>query len=243
MKTYDKIIAKIRDARLKSGLTQEQMANFLHLNRATYMNIEAGKRPLNLDELELICDILNLSFEDIIAPDHKNLEYKSEKFKQLYYYILKTFFSEHGIPKTKLAKLLYIIDFTYFYIYGESMTGASYYRNHYGPVAKDFLALTDELFENGQINIKVLDFAQLISISTTNNDTNFNVFDDKEKEVISMVCDYWKDKRTSEIVNFTHSQKAWSERMDGEFIPYLAIKSELVDHVYAPTDKRIKELA
>lgn len=239
MGMVDGVAVRIRDFRKKSGFTQDDIAKKLNINRVTYIGIENGHTAPNLNLLNDFCNILDISIFDLIANNESKELYNKEVFKQLYYYILKNFFLDHGIPKTKLAKLLYLSDFTYYYIYNKSITGARYIRRPYGPVAEDYLSMTDELFEDGYINIKVLDYAQLISISPVNKDFKPDFFNAKVKDIINMVCNYWKDKRTSEIVNFTHSQHTWSERRDGEYIPYPDIKFESVDNVYAPTEDKI----
>ena len=236
-----KIIDKIHEARLRMGFSQEKIAKEIGVNRATYIAIESGRRSLNLDEISIICKLLKIPLTELLV-NREEVEYDSEKFKQLYFYILKNGLKGKNVTKTKLAKLFYLIDFTYYYLYGKSITGASYYRNHYGPLAKNFLSITDEYFDKGLINIDVFDLAQLISLSSFNNEINFDIFSDKEKEIIDMVCNYWEKKRTTEIVNFTHSQKPWKERVDGEYIPYNSIREEPISNIYAPTDAIIKNL-
>lgn len=228
------IITKIRNARVAKSLTQEQLAKDLGINRATYLNIESGKRKLNIDELITICDKLNISVSDLTKSiDDETIKYNEDKFKQIYYYVLKNYFQD-GVPKTKLAKLLYLIDFTNYYEHHRSISGAKYYKLTYGPVAEKYFELTDTLFESGKINIAINGDAQIISISTTNEDVDPGIFDSDEKNIINKICEYWKDKRTSEIVNFTHSQKPWKSRKDGEYVPYDSIMGEQGNHIYAP---------
>ncbi len=227
------IVNKIRDMRVAKNLTQAQMAEALNINRATYINIESGKRKLNVDELAIICNRLGVSISELTMPTNTEKEQSEEKLKQIYLYILKKHFSA-GVPKTKLAKLLYLIDFTNYYERGCSMSGSRYYRLDYGPVAEKFFVLTDKLFDKGEINIDILDFAQMISISNTNTEMDPSILTDDEKKIIDKICEYWKNKRTSEIVNFTHSQKPWKDRVEGEYIPYESIKEEPKNRIYAP---------
>ena len=154
----------------------------------------------------------------------------NEKFKQMYFYILRYF--KEGVPKTKLAKLLYLADFGYFYDNLIPMSGVRYVRREFGPVADIFFEMTDDLYDKGKINIKPLDYA-LIIISTTTKQEYF-LLSDKEKELLDEICIFWKDRRTNEIVNFTHEQKPWKMCRDGEYIPYSLIIQEDPNHVYAP---------
>lgn len=228
------IIANIKSIRNSKNLTQENMAETLGINRATYINIEAGRREITLDELEKLCNKLGIMPSDILLPSEQHRTLVEKKFKQVYYYILEKHFKDHGVPKTKLAKLLYLSDFACFYENNTPITGARYYRLNYGPVADLFFTMTDSLFEEGKIRIDILDTAQMISISDTNDEKNFEELSDREKKTIDKVCEYWKTRNTAEIVNFTHSQKPWKEHKDGEYIPYTSIKGESKNNIYAP---------
>lgn len=227
------LINKIRDMRVAKRLTQAEMAAALGISRVAYINLESGKRKLNIDDLNTICKKLRVAMPSMITLSETDDKQSEKKLKQIYYYILKQHFRD-GVPKTKLAKLLYLIDFTNYYETGESMSGSRYYRLEYGPVAEGFFALTDKLFDDGKINIKILDFAQMISISATNTDMDSSALTNSEKKLIDKICAYWKDRRTAEIVNFTHSQKPWKSHLNGEYIPYESIKEEPREHIYAP---------
>jgi hypothetical protein len=113
------------------------------------------------------------------------------------------------------------------------MSNVRYIRRDYGPVADIFFELTDALYDKGKINIKPLDYALMISATTIEKETG--LLSDEEKALLDKICSFWKDKRTSEVVNFTHEQKPWKMCRDGEYIPYSLIIQEDPNHVYAPT--------
>jgi len=92
--------------------------------------------------------------------------------------------------------------------------------------------MTDDLYDRGKINIKPLDYALMINPTTIEQDDG--LLSDEEKDLLDRICAFWKDKRTSEIVNFTHEQKPWKMCRDGEYIPYSLIIQEDPNHVYAP---------
>lgn len=222
------IAENISKARAVRGLTQEQVANFLGISRATYNNIESGKSKPNVDIIERLSTILNVPVAEFFDEPRNN-----EKFKQMYFYILENFKS--GIPKTKLAKLLYLADFSYFYDYLESMSGVRYVRREYGPVADIFFEMTEDMYDKGEINIDILSGgANMMSIKSSTYNPDDSLLSDKEKERLGAICELWKDKRTEEIVNYTHGQKPWKACLDGEYIPYSLITQENPDHVYTP---------
>lgn len=68
----------IRDLREKAGLTQEILAARLQLGgcditRSAVAKIEVGQRHIYVDEIMLIKDILNVSYDEIF-----NISYKRE---------------------------------------------------------------------------------------------------------------------------------------------------------------------
>jgi len=95
--------------------------------------------------------------------------------------------------------------------------------------------MTENLFDKGKIDIIPLDYALLIKSTTTELDVDLLTADDMDR--LDKICDFWEDRRTSEIVNFTHEQKPWKSCRDGEYIPYSLIIQEDPDRVYAPAAK------
>jgi len=96
-----------------------------------------------------------------------------------------------------------------------------------------FFSITDDLLEQGKINIEILDRgAQMVSLRSKDVDTS--ELSDGELAKIQKICELWKDKPTQEIVNFTHEQKPWQACRDGEYIPYSLIVQENPAHVYQP---------
>jgi len=215
----------IEKIRIGRGLTQEQVAGVLEVSRVTYIKIKNGKRDLTTCELEKLAAFFNIPIVDLFDQPRNN-----EKFKQMYFYVLRFF--KNGIPKTKLAKLLYLADFSYFYEKLLPMSGVRYVRREYGPVADIFFELTDDLYDKGKIDIEPLDSALMIKATTTEQEDG--LLSDEERNLLDKICIYWRDKRTNEIVNFTHEQKPWKTCRDGEYIPYSLIIQEDPDRVYAP---------
>ncbi len=216
----------IERLRKERGLTQEQVAKMLNLSRPTYVNIESGEREPNVSELERLAAVFGVSMSELLSGSRNN-----KKFEQMYFYILRKF--KNGVPKTKLAKMLYLADFSYFYDNLKPMSGVTYIRRDYGPVADIFFETTDALFDAGKISIEPLDRALIIK--STSFLPNDELLADDEKKRMDEIVRYWKNKNTQEIVNFTHEQKPWRSRMDGEEIPYVSIIQEDPEHVYAPT--------
>ena len=222
------IAKKVTKLREISGLTQEEVAQKLDISRQRWIMVEKGDRDLSTDELETLASIFGISVADFFEETRNN-----EKFKQMYFYFLRHCANNYGkIPKTKLAKLLYLADFRNFFEELEPMSGVKYVRREYGPVADIFFEMTEDLYDTGKIDI--LPYKDSLLIKPTSNDIGEDLLSDSEKKRMSEICALWRGKRTKEIVNFTHEQKPWKMCRDGEYIPYSLIIQEDPDHVYQP---------
>jgi hypothetical protein len=186
--------------------------------------VEQGRRDLELAELSALAGLFGVSVVDFFTQP-----IDTKKFEQMYFYILQKL---QAVPKTKLAKLLYLADFRNFYETLEPMSGVRYVCRTYGPVPDLFFELTNDLFDRGKIAIVTKGDALIIK-STSSKQPNDALSDD-EKQRIDEIIQLWRDKRTQEIVNFTHEQKPWQASRYGEYIPYELIIQEDPDHVYQP---------
>lgn len=232
MGNITQLAERVTKWREQSGLTQQHVADKLGISRQRYILVEKGKRDLTTSELSILGDLFGILPEDFLR-DPVDIP----KFRQMYFACLKFASDERGgVPKTKLAKLLYLIDFTRYYQELEPMSGVKYRRMEYGPVADVFFSLTDDLHQTGKIEIKPVEQAQVICPRTREVDS-FDKLSSAEIDLIQEVCEQWKDRRTEEIVNFTHEQKPWQACRDGEFIPYELIIQEDPAHVFKPVTR------
>src|SRR3989344_9585661 len=190
----------IKETRLKKGLSQSDLALKLAISRPSYIAIEHGKRELTMGEFEKLANVLNVSFEEVEAGESPNYD----KYKQMILAFLRL---DKKIPKTKLAKLVYLADAGWFYYNLKSMSGMQYRKIQYGPVADSYFRIIDELYENGQIEIdQTEDGAMLISQTRGGEKNSLSEIKKDELKLITDISEKWKGKKTKEIVQFTHNQ-------------------------------------
>lgn len=69
-----KLIGKrIRDLRIiKTNLSQEDFANKVHLDRTYLSRIESGKQNITMENLNIICNGLEISLKDFFEPFDNN---------------------------------------------------------------------------------------------------------------------------------------------------------------------------
>lgn len=224
---------KIKELRTEKGLSQEQVAQVIGVSRPTYTAIEAGKQKLDVDEAKKLANLFGIDVDALLSGSIPNFD----KYKHMILTYLRMNLSKDGkITKTKLAKLLYLADFAWFYDRAESMSGLQYRKIAYGPVPDLFFRAIDELEESGKITIdrKNEDGKEmfLISESESNKNEQLNTVSKEEGVLMSDIAKKWKDKKTKDIVNFTHNQLPYFLCRKDELIPYELITQEDPDKVY-----------
>lgn len=127
------------------------------------------------------------------------------------------------ITKTKLAKLVYLADFVYFYHNLEPITGVKYQKLEKGPVSLDYFEQLVNLMGSNQIQLEDKGKAKMFFL-TENIKEPF--LEEDEIKLVQEICSKWKDKKTEEIVKFTHDQLPWKISFVNDEIPYELITQE-----------------
>lgn len=223
----------IKKLRLSRGFSQDQVAKSIGISRPTYNAIETGKQKLDIEELVKLSSLFSVGVDELMSGSLYNIP----KYKQMIISLLRMNLSKDGkITKTKLAKLLYLSDFAWFYSNMESMSGIQYRKIAYGPVPDAFFRVIDELEESGKIIVDRKSSGGkdmlLISESDSNKNEKIDTLSKDEEKLMKDIVKNWKDKKTSEIVNFTHNQLPYKLCRDNELIPYELITQEDPDKVY-----------
>lgn len=220
---YSKLI---KETRQKKGLSQFDLAIKLGISRPSYIAIEQGKRELTMGEFEKLASILNISFDEVKRGESPNYE----KYRQMILAFLRL---DTKIPKTKLAKLLYFADFGWFYSHLESMSGMQYRKIKYGPVADSYFRIIDDMFDSGEIEIEqTKDGAMLISQTRSGAKVYLSQIEKAEEKLIIDIEKKWQDKKTNEIVDFTHKQFPYLYAQDNEIVSYELFTQENPDEIY-----------
>ncbi len=128
------------------------------------------------------------------------------------------------ITKTKLAKLVYLSDFVFYYYNFKPITGEVYHKLDYGPVAKGSYFKCLKLLEKKE-KIESTKKGKSVLISSLKKDVKINL-DKKELEIVKKICSKWKNKKTGEIKEFTHNQIPWKISFENDEIPYSLIIQE-----------------
>lgn len=227
------ITEKIKELRLSKKLSQNDVADKMQMSRPTYVLVENGKKQLTLTQLKQLASILGSSLEELLYDTLQvsSNDFGIEKYKQIILNCLQfgSDTTDGKITKTKLAKLVYLVDFAWFYENLKPMSGLAYRRIQQGPVPDQYFRVIDELYESGAITIENKGTSFMIK---ANENAPINQLSKQEIELIKKISQTWKDKNTQDIVDFTHEQLPWKICRQGELIPYELITQEEPNHVY-----------
>ena len=213
--------------RKQFGYSQDEIATKLGVTRQTYSKLEKGTIDISIMQAQQLANIYGIKISDLFN-EIQNIE----KFKEMLIYILSKF-EKRGLTKTKLAKLLYLSDFYYYYTHFKSISNVSYKCKEYGPLAEPFLETIEDMFEGGELHLEVSEEgAQLLTLSKSIKNIGIKKLSDEEKTKIDDVCNKWKNASTKELVNFTHKQKPWMACRENEIIPYDLILQEDPNNVF-----------
>lgn len=230
----------LESARLARGLTMEQVAEVLGMSRQTYALIEASKKEVTVSQAEKLAAILRVELGDLLgAPDGistlSNTLEAVKKYKQIILNVIKAGADDDGkITKTKLAKLVYLADFTWYYDNLTPMSGMTYRKLPRGPVADVYFRALDELEEEGVINPPEYKGKAMLLSLAENGEVPASELTKDEKQMINKISEAWKGYNTEAIVDFTHNQLPWQICRDGEAIPYGLITQEEPDRIWMP---------
>lgn len=127
-----------------------------------------------------------------------------------------------SVPKTKLNKLLFYIDFKHFKDYILSITGSRYAHLPYGPAPDNYqhyIALLHH--DECAIGIEERDFNDFSGEYLTSlKEPNLNVFSPSELKVLSEIKEKFSEFSSTDLSNLSHEELGYKETKDGDLISY-----------------------
>ena len=240
--TQKQIGERIAALRKTKGLTQENLAKTIQLSRPSLVQIELGKRGIDLLEFYRLSLALEFSLDDFISPNFlanklagdpavSKPELPEErnstpvldlsKFKNILLYILERCAGKPNVGEPVLYKLLYFCDFNYYEIYEEHLTGATYRKLPYGPLPQCFEMAINQMLEGKQIQRIKTEYYNKIQIRYIPLiKADLAGLKAIEKEVIDNVISQMGDWTTTTISEYSHKDLPWEVADDGKDISY-----------------------
>lgn len=155
---------------------------------------------------------------------NENIKLNIEKFKDVIHYVISKCGHKDNFTQNVLYKLLYFIDFDYYELYEESLTGEKYVHKFRGPVPIDFEEAINLLVNEKRIKEKkeiVLTFPKITYHSL--KEPSLDNLTQKELNVIEENILKLSDMSSAEISNYSHGDRPWRISDDNEELNYEAV--------------------
>lgn len=234
----------VRNLRAQKKISQDQLAQSLDIPRSSVSQIENGGRELSFNEFQKVLALFEVSFDEFIAYGkpteqempkkkdsiNKKIKFESNKFKQLFLYILEKCGSKPNVGETVLYKLLYFCDFNYFELYEKSLTGMKYKKMKFGPIPDQtlFNPIIKEMRQSGvvervsrpylndTIQTRYLNFVEA-DLSVFGQDM------DKVIRVVDSVIERLSGMTARQIEDHSHRDYPWQAHEYDEEIDYSTV--------------------
>jgi transcriptional regulator with XRE-family HTH domain len=231
----ERLGAKLSELRKKKGMTQEDVATKIGMQRPSYTLVEMGKRHVATQELYNLSSVLDFSIPEILSEifdspkmnDFSSVVYQKkrmfnyQKFKTVLLYILDQCRDKQNIGKVVLNKLLYYSDFNYYFKHKEYLTGLRYSKLPKGPVPgiEAFIEQMKNNVELKEIPVNYYGYPSVRYVPMVKPDYNYLTVE--ERYVIDEVIAVYADMNAAEISDLSHDDPPWLETPNiGDEIDY-----------------------
>ncbi len=206
----NEIIKNAKDAGYFYDLALKNKEKFIKEYDVDKFNkiLERIKSQIDVNSIELVYNKNSFSSE-FTGNEKLNLNKA--------YAIIRTLATEiNNLTKTKLAKLMWYIDFLYYKIKGKSITGLPYCHLKFGAYPFMF----DELLNNNSVKIDSQfynDDAIMYVIKSCECKCELSK---EEQKVINIITEKFKNMSSKEIVEYMHKEDAYLETNILDYISY-----------------------
>lgn len=152
---------------------------------------------------------------------------------------------------TKLAKMLYYLDFINYRENETTVTGEKYYKHDYGPLGGDFYEVIGELIKEDKIRKKTKEIDDeevhtYIALEEVGEERKDELFTEEEHKLLRKVINKYKDEDLDAIIAKSHLELPWRKAEEaGEVDPEYADDIDDFDaekkEKYKEENKKFKE--
>ena len=235
----------IKELRKQNGLSQQELADKLHISRPTLAKIENDGNDISVNVLKKLSEVFDIPVESLLDPrkqpeviltDSKkakkakpqiriNVPRKNlNNFKEVLLYILDKVGSKPNIGETVIYKLLYFIDFDFYEKYEEQLIGATYIKNRYGPTPIEFGKIIKKMTSDKEIELvqsKYFKYPQRKYLPLRK--ANLSELRANEINVIDDVLKRLSDLSAAQISEYSHNDVPWLTTEDEKVIEYESV--------------------
>jgi uncharacterized phage-associated protein len=146
------------------------------------------------------------------------------KFKELVLHLAQASAEDEGFGMVKLNKLLYRADFEAYRLLGKSITGETYEKQDYGPVARELPRALDELGKDQRMQWQHIPSGPYVRDVPEPRETeaaDVSLFTDEEMKIVRRALEELAEHGAKSVSQWSHETSAgWRVKQIGEEIPY-----------------------
>ncbi len=233
--TTKELAKKIKKYREDLEMTQEELAKKLGVERLAITQIEAGRRDIAGLELAQFAKVFGTTADELLSEETRDEllpkskavnvpKFNRQKFEQVFLYILERCGAKSNVGEMVLYKLLYFVDFNYYEMYENFLTGASYRKIERGPAPCEFNEVLSEMIGAKKIKKIVAEYygkPQKKYIPLVEPD--LSKLAASEKDVIDRVIENLSSFNAATLSDYSHKDVPWEITKDKEIINYDAV--------------------
>ncbi len=150
-------------------------------------------------------------------------QFSERRFKDLFLYVVQELQDDPTFGETKLNKILFFSDFEAYRRLGKPITGAEYQRNFYGPTARRYTIMRDELLSSDYIVVnrrRIVDHVQ-DGYRLRDIVPNTEQFSAEEMQIVDEFILEFLHYNNTEMSDESHKRSVgWRVKNQGKTIPY-----------------------
>lgn len=228
LKLYDLSLEKFLKIRESLNLTQDEFAKALNWSKRSiirYENCQSLPQPeylsvykkISNNKMEFIKILQNnkifISEKDYYSILNKVKVELSLKDINVFLYLLK----DNYLNATQLMKNFFAIDFLAYKLLGKPITDFKYANAPRGPIIDKQDAYLNLLLHQGYI--EGISFDQKTEYKPCMN-CDLKLFNEEEIEILKKVKETLKGKTATELTDWSHKFKGWTDTCNGQIINY-----------------------
>jgi transcriptional regulator with XRE-family HTH domain len=234
---------KLADIRKKKSLSQEELAKLIGVSRPVMVQIEAGKRGLELTEFLQIANLMEFSIDEFLSNSYSNQQelslvnevdllllkkeriprpvLKIQKLQNVLLYLLEKTAGKANVGESYISRLIYFADFNFYELYEEHLSSMSYKKQSFGPHPIELVQVLDKMIEDGLIKKVKTKFQGLfINRFIPLEQSNLHYLKASEKEVIDNVLEQMGNWTTNKINEYAQKDMPYVVTKEGDVINF-----------------------
>lgn len=233
---------RLAQYRKAKDYSQEELASTIGISRPSLVQIESGKRNIDILEMQKLAMTLGFSIDEFLTSSPNQFSepaaayltkpkkterrkpvpiFNFEKFNNCLLYILEKTAGKPGIDEKQINNLFYFIDFNYYEIYETHLSTSTYRKRLNLPIIEKIDVLVNQLInEESIIRIKTNREKKSINRLIPLKNADLQNLKASEVEMMDMVCEQMSNWSTIKLETYTQEDVPCKATKEGDILNY-----------------------